>query len=185
MLLLLTGLFLWTLVHFLPVFAPNVRKKLINAIGAGPYKGLFSLSLICAIALIINGWQNTAEEFYFPQMVGVRELSFILVFVGVVFFVASGVRSNIKRYFRHPQLNGVMLWAFAHILSNGQLKAFIIFGGLMVWAVLMKIGINKRNGPWEKPEAVRYGQDVQVALVATVSYGLLIYLHQYFAIALI
>lgn len=185
MLLLLTGLFLWALVHFIPVFSPNVRKKLINAIGAGPYKGLFSLSLICAIALMINGWQNTAEEFYFPQMAGIRELSFFLVLVGVISFVASAMKSNIKRYFRHPQLNGVMLWAFAHTLSNGQVKALFLFGGLMIWALLMKIGINKRDGPWERPEAVSYGQDVKVILGATASYGLLIYLHQYFASALI
>lgn len=185
MLLLLTGLILWALVHFIPVFAPNIRNKLIHAIGVGAYKGLFSLSLIGAIALMITGWQNTAEEFYFPQMAGIRELSFSLVFIGMISFVASAMKSNIKRYFRHPQLNGVMLWAFAHILSNGQLKALILFAGFVIWALLMKIGTNKRDGPWERPEAVRYGQDVKVILVATVSYGLLIYLHQYFAITLI
>ena len=185
MLLLLTGLLLWTLVHFIPVFAPNIRGKLIQAIGAGPYKGLFALLLIGAISLMVNGWQSSVEEFYFPQIAGIRELSFILVFLGVISFVASGMKSNIKRYFRHPQLNGVMLWAFAHILSNGHFKAIILFSGFVVWALLMKMGINKRDGLWERPEAVSYGQDIKVIIVATVSYGLFIYLHQYFAVTLI
>ena len=185
MLLLLTGLALWALVHFIPVFAPNIRSKIINKIGIGIYKALFTLSLVGAISLMINGWQNTAEEFYFPQMTGVREASFILIFFAMALFVTSSMKTNIKRYFRHPQLNGVMLWAFAHILSNGQAKAVILFSGFVVWAFLMKIGTNKRDGEWERPEAVSYGQDAKVILATIALYALLVYLHQYYAVALI
>ncbi len=185
MLLLLSGLTLWVLVHFIPVFAPNIRTKLIGTIGAGPYKGIFSLSLVAAIALMVNGWQSAPEEFYFPQMAGIRELSFLLILIGMISFVASGMKSNIKRHFRHPQLNGVMLWAFAHILSNGQAKAVILFSGIFVWAFLMKVGANKRDGPWVRPEAVNYSQDAKMVIVAIALYALLVYLHQYFAVALI
>ena len=183
--LLLTGLGLWALIHFIPVFAPNTRTKLIDTIGAGPYKGLFSLFLIGAIYLMIDGWQNTPEEFYFPQIAGAREVSFVLVFIGIISFAAAGMKTNIKRYFRHPQLNGVMLWAFAHIVSNGQANAVILFSGFVVWALLMKIGINKRDGEWQRPEAVSYAQDAKVIIVAVAVYALLVYLHQYFAVSLL
>lgn len=182
--LLLTGILLWTLVHFIPVFAPELRSKIISKIGIGPYKGLFTLSLVGAIFLIVNGWQSSAEEFYFPQAAGMRETSFILIFIAMMLLVASSMKTNIKRYMRHPQLNGVMLWAFAHILSNGQAKAVLLFSGLIIWAFLMKIGLNKRDGEWGKPEAVNYMQDIKVLLAAVAIYALLVYLHQYFAVSL-
>lgn len=185
MALLLTGILLWTLVHCIPVFAPKIRSKTISKIGIGPYKGLFALSLIGAISLMANGWQDYPEEFYFPQAAGMREISFILIFFAIILFVASSLKTNIKRYLRHPQLNGVMLWAFAHILSNGQAKAILLFSGFIVWAFLMKIGLNKRDGEWGKPDAIRYTHDIKVIAIAAIVYSIILFSHQYFAVSLI
>lgn len=178
--LLLAGILLWAIIHFIPVFAPTLRGNIVNKIGIGPYKGLFALSLVGAITLMVIGWQNYPEQYYYPQATGVRELSFVLVFIGIILFVASGIDTNIKRLIRHPQLNGVMLWAFAHLLSNGEARAVILFSGLLIWAFLMKVGLNRRDGTWEKPEAVSRSQDIKVIITSVVIFGGLEYLHQYF-----
>jgi uncharacterized membrane protein len=178
--LLLVGILLWTLVHFIPVFASKFRGKITEKIGLGPYKGLLALSLIGAIALMVIGWRAYPEIYYYPQAEGMREVSFILVFVGIILFVASGVKTNLKRYLRHPQLTGVMIWAFAHLLSNGEARAVILFSGFFIWALVMKMGINKRDGVWEKPQAVSVMLDIKVLIAAVPLYALLTYLHQYF-----
>jgi uncharacterized membrane protein len=43
--------------------------------------------------------------------------------------------NRIKAYFGHPFLLGVVIWAFAHLLSNGRLGDVLLFGAFLVWAV--------------------------------------------------
>ena len=47
---------------------------------------------------------------------------------------------------RHPQLTAVKLWAVAHLLVNGDSASLLLFGGLLVWAVLEVVIINKQDG---------------------------------------
>jgi uncharacterized membrane protein len=44
---------------------------------------------------------------------------------------ASAV-SGMTRISRHPFLWGVAIWAFAHLLANGTLSAFFLFGSLLI-----------------------------------------------------
>ena len=43
---------------------------------------------------------------------------------------------------RHPQLTGFKTWAVAHLLVNGDVASFVLFGGLLAWAVVAVILIN-------------------------------------------
>ena len=52
MALLITGLALFLLVHLVPAL-PSVRAGLVERLGAGPYRGLFSLA---SIALAEYPW---------------------------------------------------------------------------------------------------------------------------------
>ncbi len=178
--MLIVGMLLWALVHFIPIFTPSIRGKLINKIGFNAYKGVFTLALVGAISLMFQGWQNYEEIYYYPQVAGAREVSLVLVFVGILFLVASAIATNIKRFIRHPQLSGVMLWSFAHLISNGEAKAVILFSGFLIWAFLMKAGANRRDGTWEKPAPVSKSNDIKVIIAAIIIFGLLAYLHQYF-----
>lgn len=44
-------------------------------------------------------------------------------------------RPGINRLTRHPLLLGMMLWGLGHIVPNGDLVAFMFFGGATVFAV--------------------------------------------------
>ena len=69
-----------------------------------------------------------------------------------VFLVgAKDAKSGAKHYIRHPMLAGVKVWALAHLLVNGDLAAMILFGGMLLWAVVAMIGSNRRDGAWERP----------------------------------
>lgn len=175
--LLLTGILIWTLVHFLPVFAQSLRKGIINTVGLMTYKGIFSLAIVSSMALMVMGWQQHPEEYYYPQMAGAREATMALVFLAIILLVSAKFKSNIKRYVRNPQLSGITIWSLAHLLSNGEARAVLLFSGFFIWAYIMRIGINIRDGEWQKPEKVSFIHDIKVLGVASVIYGILLYTH--------
>jgi len=71
MTLLIAGVLLWSIAHLFPAVAPGARANLAGKLGAGPYKGLFALDIILALALIIFGWKAaTPTAVYAPPLYG-------------------------------------------------------------------------------------------------------------------
>ncbi|MCS6921610.1 MAG: NnrU family protein, partial [Elioraea sp.] len=52
----------------------------------------------------------------------------------------------IKGVTQHPMLTGVKLWAFAHLLANGDLGSAILFGTFLAWAIYDRIAVKRREG---------------------------------------
>ena len=75
----------------------------------------------------------------------------LLVFVGFYMFAVSGLQTNLARKIRHPQLTGFKAWATAHLLVVGSVQGLILFGGLLAWAVVSVIVINRANRDWTRP----------------------------------
>ena len=50
---------------------------------------------------------------------------------------------------RHPLMLAFAIWAGAHLLVNGDLPSFILFGGLLAWAHVEMRLINRT--PWTPP----------------------------------
>jgi uncharacterized membrane protein len=42
-------------------------------------------------------------------------------------------------------LVAVKTWAVAHLLANGMLADLLLFGGLLAWAVVMRISLKRRG----------------------------------------
>lgn len=178
--LLCSGVLVWALVHFIPVFTPNLRAGVISRIGTGGYKGLYVLAVLSSLALIVMGWGAGSTELLYD--LGVSSLYTVLLMLFVVLlFIGSMIPTNIKRFIRHPQLISVKLWAVSHLLVNGTERDVILFGGLLAWAVIMMIGINKRDGAWVKPEKVSKMKDLVLVIITVVLFVILPRLHIYFA----
>ena len=54
-------------------------------------------------------------------------------------------RSRIRALVGHPMVIGVMLWAIAHLLSNGRLADLVLFGAFLVWSVLDLLSARQRD----------------------------------------
>jgi uncharacterized membrane protein len=52
---------------------------------------------------------------------------------------------------KHPMLAGVKLWAFGHLLANGDLGGIILFGSFLAWAVFDRISLKRRTDPGAPP----------------------------------
>lgn len=178
---LLIGVALWSAVHFVPSLGVAARTGLIARVGEQPYKGIFALSLVGAIVLMVVGWRSSVSTVVYVGPAWGALATNVLVFVGLVLFVASGVATNIKRVLRHPQLTGVAVWAAAHLLSNGDLRSLVLFGGLGLWALVEMLAINRRDGAWVKPDAVPMTAELRPLVGAVVVYVVLFFAHPWIA----
>ncbi len=181
MLLLILGVLLWAVVHLFVAIAPDARRNMIARLGEGPYKVLFSLALVGALVLIVLGWRSTPPTSLWLPPPGMRHATMLLVPIAVILFISARAPTDIKRIIRHPQLTGVKLWAVAHLLSNGETRSVILFGGLLAWAVLEVIFINRRDGARVKPAPVGGLKTTISALIGLLIAGVLIVAHPWFA----
>jgi uncharacterized membrane protein len=105
----------------------------------------------------------------------------VLVLIALLLFAASGMTTNIKRVIRHPQLTGMATWAAAHLISNGELRSLVLFGGLGLWAIAAVLFINRRDGAWERPEPQPLASEWKPLAAAIVGFAVLYLLHPYIA----
>jgi uncharacterized membrane protein len=181
MTMLVLGVLLWSVAHLFVAWAPDARRTLIGSIGEGPYKGLFSLVLVGALVLIVLGWRATPPTSVWLPPPGMRHATMLLVPIAVILFISARAPTDIKQIIRHPQLTGVKLWAVAHLLANGETRSIVLFGGLLAWAVLEVIFINRRDGARVKPARVGGLKTTISALIGLLIAGGLIFAHPWFA----
>ncbi len=179
MILLILGVLVWSGVHLVPSLGVQMRAGWIERIGEDPYKGVFALSFVGAIVLMVIGWRSTSPvAFYGPPVWG-RGIANLVMFVSLVLFMGSNVPSNLKRFVRHPQLTGVALWGLSHLLANGDLRSLVLFGGIGLWAVIEILSISRRDGAWEKPEPLPFAAEVKPLVAGIVAYAVLTFAHPY------
>lgn len=181
MLLLVLGILLWSCVHLSVAMAPVQRTRVIARIGLRPYKGLFALAIVASLVLIVMGWRSTPPTSAWLPPPGMRHLTILLMPLAVILFTSSRAPTDIKQFIRHPQLTGVKLWAVAHLLTNGEVRSLVLFGGLLAWAVVEVIFINRRDGARVKPPRVGGLRTTISALIGLLVTGVLVFAHPWFA----
>jgi len=178
---LVAGVALWSGVHFLPNAGRALKNRIVDAIGENGYKIAFSLVVITAVALMVFGWRASAPEpVYEPPSWG-PVATVVLMALALVLFTSARRPTALKRHVRHPQLLGIMTWALAHLLSNGDDRALVLFGGIGLWAFAATFAISAREGAWVKPEAPSLAVEIKGLVITAVVFVVLVLLHPYFA----
>lgn len=179
MTLVIAGLLIWSGMHLMPFWGAGLRKSLQGAIGANPYRGLFSLAIVGSIVLIVFGWRTTDAEFVYDPPSWGRHATMLLVFLAIMSFGAGSGKSNLRRFIRHPQLTGMILFCTGHLLANGDSLSVLTFGGLGVWAIVEILLLNRREGEWVKPEPTPLSAEIKLPIISVVLYAILLFAHQY------
>lgn len=160
----------------------KARAAVIDRLGEGPYKLAFSLVSALGVVLIAWGFSRyrAAEwmELWSPPA-WTRHAAVALMWPSVVLVVAAYVPGHIKRALQHPMLAGIKLWAFAHLLANGDLGSIVLFGSILAWAVYDRISLKHRTDSGAPPIAIGgWGRDVIAVVVGTLLYlGLGLWFH--------
>lgn len=154
--LLILGLALFAGAHWFKRLAPAARARL-----GEPGKGIVAVALIAGVVLMVIGYRNAAfvNVWYPPAFM--THINNLLVLVAFWFFALSTVPGKISARVRHKQLTAAKAWAVGHLLVNGDLASILLFGGLLAWAVVSVILINRAEPTWERPANPRWSADAK------------------------
>jgi len=126
----------------------GARAALIARIGEWPYKALLSLAALLGVVLIAWGFGSYRASGYIEVWAPpfwTRHVTVALVWPAIIFVTTAYIPGNLKRVLKHPMLVGIKLWAFAHLISNGDLGSIILFGSILAWAVFDRISLKSRS----------------------------------------
>jgi len=126
------------------------RAALIKTLGAGPYRGLFSLVSIVGIVLVGYGFAQYRAEgliMIWNPPAWTRHIVVALMWPASILVVAAYIRGHIKRVLKHPFLVGVKTWAVAHLCANGDFGGIILFASVLLWAGFDRATLKRRADP--------------------------------------
>jgi len=173
MIWLASGVLLWSVAHLLKRIAPRARARLGNA-----GRPLMALLLLASVAMMTMGYQQASTTVWWGRQTPWVGVNNVLVYLGFYFIAGSQIGARVAGVIRHPQLTAVKFWAVAHLLVNGDSASFILFGGLLLWAVLEVVIINQQDGklPLTKPQPSLAREFTAIAITLLL-YGVTAYVH--------
>ena len=176
MTLLVTGLVLFIGVHLIPCVVP-LRAALVARLGPGRYRALFSLVALAGLVLVVLGFGRAPVEPLYAAPGWGRQMSMFAVPVSIVLFAAANIPTHIRAVLRHPMLLGLLLWAIAHLLSNGDLRSIVLFGSFAAYAVVDLISAVARGNRPSTDKAPRLAIDGAAIVAGLIAAILLTVFH--------
>jgi uncharacterized membrane protein len=140
----------------------QLRDRLVARLGENGYRILFSLASLGGIVWMCAAYNGAPYVPLWGRIEGLIPITIVLVFVGFLIGVpgllirsptAVGGETDagllkaegILRVTRHPFLWGVTLWAFGHLIANGDVASLIFFLGFLVLAVAGQFSIDAKR----------------------------------------
>ncbi len=149
------------------VSGTRLRDALVARVGAGAYMGLFSVASVAGLVWLGFAYahaRGSAGDTTFWMVTPVtRWVQIVLQIVAFQFIVIGlttrnpttvggessldrpDVVSGMLRVTRHPFLWGIALWAAGHLLVNGDAASLVLFGSLLVLAMMGTTSIDAKR----------------------------------------
>ena len=135
--MLILGLVLFLGVHSTRIVADGWRAAMIRRLGEKGWKGLYALLSLIGLGLVLWGFRLARQQpvqLWSPPFF-TRHVAWLLTLLAFILLAAAYVpRNAIKARLHHPMVLGVMCWAVAHLLTNGNRAHVLLFGSFLVWA---------------------------------------------------
>ena len=147
---LLLAALLWIGVH-VGLSGTSLRDMAVARIGEGAFRGVFSGLSFVSIALLVRAWGAAGTTPLWDAPNALRWVLVLLMLPAFILFVAAVAKPNptaiggeaqlgaeargIQRVTRHPMLWSFALWAFVHVVGNGDSAAVVFFGAFLVTAL--------------------------------------------------
>ena len=174
MLLLVAGVLLWTIAHLFKRVAPDARAAM-----GGAGRGIMSIAILASLVLMYLGYSHAQADFYWGRSPEGVVINNVLMLLAIYLMVAATTKSWITASIRHPQLTAIKSWSIGHLVVNGDSASIVLFGGLLVWAVISVVVINKQDGKPALLAETSAGREVMTALSAVLAFGGIAFIHIY------
>lgn len=136
---LIVGLWLFIGAHSERLAFPRWRARFIANHGEKSWKLFVSVRSIIGLGLIVYGFALSRVDpiIVWTSPPWTRLVALPLTLLAFILLAASGGPPNrIRQKLRHPMYAGIKVWALAHLLANGRLGDVLLFGTLLIWAVV-------------------------------------------------
>ncbi len=147
-LVLILGVALWWYAHLFKRLSPEKRGMMPE----NQAKGMVTFGLVASIVLMVVGFRAAPVVDIWNPPSFLRHLNNLIVLIAIYLMSPAPKKGKLASGLRHPMLLGFSLWAFAHLLTNGDLAAILLFGGLLGWSLVTPGIINRAEPDWTAPE---------------------------------
>jgi uncharacterized membrane protein len=162
MMMLLSGVLLWSAAHLFKRLAPATRESM----GDGG-KLVVTLALFGSIALMVSGYSTATGAVWWVRQPTWELVNNALMLLAFYLMAASPLKVRVTSVVRHPQLTAIKAWCVGHLLVNGDAPSLLLFGGLLAWAVISVILINRQDGKAPLPTSAASIPREILAIVAS------------------
>ncbi|MCH7881181.1 MAG: NnrU family protein [Proteobacteria bacterium] len=178
MYIILLGLSIFFGIHLVPGLV-GLRRRIITSLGERPYQVLYSIISLIGLILIVYGRSKAEFQPIWEPPVWSTDVAVVLMLPSFIFLASANMKSNIKRFTRHPMLWGVVLWSGAHLLANGDLASLLLFGSFGAFSLFGMFSANMR-GATKQETKYPFTRDAVTIVAGLVAYGVFIFFHPYF-----
>lgn len=141
----------------------RLRDTIVGRIGEQAFLGLFSLLSVAALIWLVRAYGAAPSVEIWAPGTALRPVVLLLTLVAFLLVVIGlttpsptvvGGEAQLKgdaaavgilRVTRHPFLWGVAVWSFAHLLVNGDAASLVLFGSLLVLALIGPSSIDAKR----------------------------------------
>lgn len=166
MTLLIIGLLLWVAGHLWGRFLPDAYKQLGKAAYA-----VSAVVIVASVLAMIVGYRGADMIVLWDGPSFLKHINNLLMLLAFYVYFQTVTQPGtawIMGNTRHPQLTGFKIWTVAHLLVNGDVASIVLFGGLLAWAVLEVILINKQGEKFDRSKAPVKSPWIHLALVLVI-----------------
>ena len=147
--------------------------------------GVVAVLVLAAIVLMVIGFRSADFMHLYALPAWVWHVNNLLMLVAIFLMDAGRAGGVVGAKLRHPMLSGVVIWAVAHLLVNGDLASLVLFGGLGLWALAHMAVINRAEGPWSAPAKGPIVKDAKIEVLALVLYAAFVGVHYWLGYSVI
>ena len=151
---LILGLVIFFGVHSISMLTLDWRNRVAERLGTRTWQALYSVVSLVGFYLIVSGYgaARPAAAVLYATPYEFRYVAAVLMLPFFPLALASVFSGRIQARAQHPLLLSAMLWAVAHLLTNGSVADLLLFGTFLAWALLVRFSLARR--PARRPIAL-------------------------------
>ncbi|SEH67231.1 Uncharacterized membrane protein [Rhizobium tibeticum] len=184
MTLLIVGIIIFLGLHLIRVIAPGLRQSMIDSLGERGWKIAYSIVSILSLILLIYGFGQARQVtgMIYTTPVWMAHVTLTLMLLAIICLVASLLPAgHIAVKTKHPMVLSVKIWAFSHLLANGETSSVLLFGAFLAWGVILRIALKRREraGELTLRPFVSGKYDLYAVIIGVVAWALITFkLHE-------
>ncbi len=176
------GLIIFFATHSISIVNVEWRNNMVVKVGEGAWRGLYSIAAILGFGLMIWGYGQIRYDssVLYTSPIWLQHISIFLLVPVFPLLIATYFPGRIKAAVKHPMLLAVKIWAFAHLLANGELISVVLFGSFLCWAVVDRISLkNRPQRPIPEAPPAGYNDIIAIAAGGGLYVAFLYWLHEF------